>query len=188
QIADRVTALIVAPLEMADRFDEHGCLVPMKWTEAELPLADEQIERVDGPAEQAEAVTRWLASLDGQFRADQIAIGMPDERLVPHIERQLAQCGLAGRWAIGKQLAETAPYRLLKVAADYAARRRFRDLAALVRHADVYELIAGNRGQSFLEALDRFATERFPAQLDPERLAKEEDSADVLAIYSAVEQ
>src|SRR5262245_11545885 len=198
-ISDRVTSLIVATREMVERFDQHGCLVPSKWTEAVLPLKDEQIERVDGPAEQAEAVTRWLGSLNGKYRADQIAISLPDERLVPHIERQLAQCGLSGRWAIGKQLAEAAPYRLLKVAADYAARRRFRDLAAIVRHPDVNEWVmssksgnrkqgTGDRGQSFLEALDRFASERFPSMLDPERLAKEEDAAEVLVVYGAVEK
>ncbi|MBW8884842.1 MAG: PD-(D/E)XK nuclease family protein, partial [Planctomycetia bacterium] len=144
-------------------------------------------------------MTRWLASLGGRYRADEISIGMPDEKLVPNIERQLAQVGLSGRWAIGKQLAETAPYRLLKVAADYAARRRFRDLAAIVRHPDVYAWITsskfkvqgsklGNGGHDFLKALDQFAGERFPAQLDPERLAKEEDAAEVLAVYEAVEK
>ncbi|HMC10000.1 MAG TPA: PD-(D/E)XK nuclease family protein, partial [Pirellulaceae bacterium] len=194
QIADRVTALVIAPREMADRFDEHGCLVPAKWNAAEVPLADEQIERVDGPAEQAEAVTRWLASLGGQYRADQIAIGLPDEKLIPHIERQLAQCGLAGRWAIGQQVAQTGPYRLLKVAADYAARRRFRDLAALVRHPDVYDWLAdrlpsgGKTVTDSLTALDVFASDRFPAQLDPERLAKEPEAADVLAIHAAMQQ
>src|SRR5262249_3759147 len=184
QIAERVTALIVAPREMAERFDEHGCLAPPRWTEAELSLADDQIERADGPAEQAEAVTRWLGLLNGKYRADQIAISLPDERLVPHIERQVAQCVLSGRWAIGEQLAETAPYRLLKVAADYAARRRFRDLAAIVRHPDIYAFITNSEFRiqnselsCFLESLDRFASERFPAMLDPERLAKEEDAA-----------
>jgi ATP-dependent helicase/nuclease subunit B len=204
-IADQVTALVIAPPDLADRFDEHGCLIPTKWAEAELPLTDGQIERVDGPADQAEAVTRWLASLGGKYRADQITIGMADERLVPHVERQIAQCGLSGRWAIGKQLAETGPYRLLQVAADYATRRRFRDLAALVRHADVWEKVqrsevrgqkseASERQQSedFLTVLDEFAQDRLPAQLDPERLAnekeKKENSAFVLDIYAAVEK
>jgi len=196
QIAGRVTALVIAPRELADRFDEHGCLVSGKWIEAQLPLADEQIERVDGPAEQAEAVTRWLASLNGQYRADEISIGLPDERLAPQIERQLAQCGIAGRWAIGQQLGQTGPFRLLKVAADYAARRRFRELAALVRHPDVYEWLVdeggqgtGERGQEgILEALDRYASERFPAHLDEERLAKDPEAAQVLAIFRAVEK
>lgn len=193
--AEQVTALVIAPPDMAERFDEHGCLIPAKWTEAELPLTDEQVVRVDGPAEQTEAITRWLGSLAGQYRADQIVIGMPDEKLVPHVERQLSQCGLKARWAIGKQLAETGPYRLLKVAADYVTRRRFRDLAALVRHPDVWErvqLSSKGRGEDFLTVLDGFAEERLPAHLDAERLTKEKDkeenAARVLGIYSAVEE
>ena len=89
QIADRVTAFVVAPTDWSDRFDEHGCLISAQWTELELPLADEQIERIDGPADQAEAVTRWLASLGGRYSAEEIAIGLPDPKLAPQIERQL---------------------------------------------------------------------------------------------------
>lgn len=195
QIADRVTALVVAPPDIADRFDSHGCLVPARWTRAELPLADEQIERVDGPAEQAETVTRWLASLGGYYRADQIVIGLPDEKLAPQIQRQLAQCGLVGRWAIGRQLAETAPYRLLKAAAGYAARRRYRDLAALVRHPDVYDWLqekAREKGDSehvdLLAALDQYASDHFPAQLEEQRLIKDEHGGVALFIYQEIEQ
>jgi ATP-dependent helicase/nuclease subunit B len=188
QIADRVTALVIATPELAERFDEHGCLLPAKWTTASVPLADEQIERVDGPAEQAEAVTRWLASLGGRYPADQIAIGLPDERLAPQVERQLAQHGLVGRWAIGQKLAETGPFRLLKIAADYAARRRYRELAALVRHPDVCERVAGRVQGGVLTALDEFASTHFPARLDEERLAKEPEAADVLAIYRAMDE
>jgi RecB family exonuclease len=195
QVAERVTALIAAPKKLAARFDEHGCLVPSQWTEFELPLVDEQIERVDGPAEQAEAVTRWLASLGGRYRADEIAIGMPDEKLVPHIERELTQAGITPRWAIRKELAETAPFRLLKIAAEYCTRRRFRDLAAIVRHADVYEWVRGQRSEvrgqnsafDVLEALDRYASESFPAQLDAERLKKDENAAEVAALYQVIE-
>lgn len=194
QIADRVSALIIAPRELSERFDEHGCVVPDQWTAAELPLADEQIERVNGPGDQAEAVTRWLAALDGRYRADQIAVGLPDERLAPQIERQLVQAGVAARYAIGKQLPETGPYRLIKIAADYAARRRFRDLAALVRHPDVFDWLisrlrsAGQLPEDLLTTLDEFASKRFPARLDDERLANDPKATGVLAIAGAMEQ
>ena len=64
QIADRVTSLIFAPPEMADRFDEYGCLKPEAWQDATVELSDDQIEVVDGPADQAAAVVRWMAELD----------------------------------------------------------------------------------------------------------------------------
>jgi RecB family exonuclease len=195
QIADQVTALVFAPPELADRFDEHGCVVPEKWTEAVLPLDDDQVERVDGPADQAAAVTRWLASLAGQYRADEIVIGLPDPNLAPQIERQLAQCGACGRSAVGQKLSQTGPYRLLKCAAEYAVSRRFRDLAALARHPDVYEWLVsqlpatiGGKSAGLLDVLDEFAASRFPARLDRERLEKDDDAADLLAIEEVVEQ
>lgn len=188
QVAANVTALVVAPAALADRFDAYGCLLPEKWADAELPLQDEQIERVQGPAEQAESAAKWLASLDGNYRADEIAIGIPDERLVPQLERQLAQCGLAGRAAVGRQLAETGPFRLLRAAAEYASRRRFRDLAALVRHPDVFDWLTAELGQrDLLGTLDRYAADHFPAALDPKRLDREEH-AELLAIWRAVER
>src|SRR4029434_3087808 len=55
QVAGQVTALVHAPEEWADRFDHYGCLIPAAWKSAEIPVRDEQIERVDGPTDQAEA-------------------------------------------------------------------------------------------------------------------------------------
>ncbi len=194
QIAPRVTALVVAPAELAARFDDYGCLIPSQWTEVELPLADEQIERVDGPADQADAVWRWLAELGGRYRADEIVVGLPDERLAPQIERQLAQAGVAMRQAIGRKLPETGPYRLLRIAADYAARGRFRDLAALVRHPDVFEWLAGRLEKCGLSSagvlleLDRFATDRLPARLDVSRLESDPQSAKILAIHKCCDE
>jgi RecB family exonuclease len=194
QIASRVVALIVAPKELANHFDEHGCLIPKAWMDVKLPLEDKQIERVDGPADQSEAVTSWLASLNGRYRADEITVGLPDARLTPQIERQLAQFGLAGHWAIGRRVVETGPCRLLKVAADYASRRRFTDLAALARHPDVFDWMRQKLERSNktafdpLTALDCFAKDHLPAQLDERRLAKDEKAADVREIFKAAEQ
>ena len=41
QVATRVTAFIVAPESLADRFDAHGCLVPAAWCTASIPLSDQ---------------------------------------------------------------------------------------------------------------------------------------------------
>jgi hypothetical protein len=202
QVADRVTALVFAPPELSDRFDQHGCLIPSAWTTTELPIRDEQVARVDGPADQAAAVSSWLASLGGRYRADEIVVGLPDEKLAPQIERELAQSGVHSRYVGAKRLKETGPYRLLQVAAEYAARGRFRDLAALVRHPDVYAwLLAhlpppimserlgekGQRPHNILTALDKFAAERLPARIDAERLEKDAELAEVRAIYSAID-
>jgi RecB family exonuclease len=193
QVADRVTSLVFAPADFSNRFDQHGCLVPSAWTSAELPLRDEQIERVDGPADQAASASQWLASLGGRYRADEIVVGLPDEKLAPQIRRELSQCDIRSRWAIGRYLKNTGPYCLLEVAADYAARGRFRDLAALVRHPDVYAWLLdqlrkkGDPQPDLITTLDTFAAERFPTRIDVERLERDESLADVRAIYTAVD-
>ncbi|MCI0361101.1 MAG: hypothetical protein L0211_21690, partial [Planctomycetaceae bacterium] len=191
-VADRVTALVFAPPALVDHFDAHGCLVPQKWAQVALPLRDEQVTRVDGPADQAEAVSHWLASLGGKYRADQIAVGVPDQRLAPTLARQLGQSGVASRWVEAKRLAETGPYRLLKVAADYVERERFADLAALVRHPDAFDWVIKHidrpalAGQDPLTVLDKYATACVPAALDAHRLAHEPELAAVDAISRAI--
>ncbi len=176
-VAEQVTSLVFAPAELAERFDNHGCLIPEAWTEAPLPLTDDQIVRAGGPAEQAEAVTDWLAGLGGKYRAEQIVIGVADERLAPHLARQLAQCGVRSRWVEARRLSETPPYRLLQLIAELGRPARFADLASLVRHPDFYDWLErelATAGQTLhndpLSALDHYATERVPAKFDAARL------------------
>jgi peptide/nickel transport system ATP-binding protein len=48
-----ITALVVAPAELRDRFDGHGCLIPEGWASAEIELDWNRVHLVDGPADQA---------------------------------------------------------------------------------------------------------------------------------------
>lgn len=170
QVAERVTAYIIAPESLADRFDTHGCLVPGKWSDVDIGLQDEQLEQVDGPEEQADAVAMWLAKLDGRFGSDEITIGVPDESLVPQLQWQLQQCGVRPRWVEGVRVAETAPYRLLKAAAQFADGRRYDDLAALVRHPDMEDWLESCRASigagSLLAQLDQFYNRYLPSRID----------------------
>lgn len=186
QIADRVTALVAAPPELAARFDAQGCLRPEAWKQACLDLPDEAIELVEGPADQAEAAVHWLARLQGAYRADQIVLALPDHRLAPYLERHLDLAGVRSRDPLRQQVGQTGPWRLLAAAARYASQRRFADLAALVRHPDLQDwLLArlreqGQTGFDLLTALDEFASQRLPAVLPPRGLpapAEEDVSA-----------
>jgi ATP-dependent helicase/nuclease subunit B len=205
QVADRVTALMHAPQEWDDRFDEYGCLVPAVWKNAKLPINDEQVERVDGPVDQADAVSRWMASLGGKYRGDEVVVGVPDESLVPQLQRQLAQCSVATRWVEGKRVAESAPYKLLEAASRFAHRRRFTDLAALARHPDVEEWLQPQlkaaltkqnsrefrkrRASDIQTALDLFYNEQFAARLDPQRVEQIKDEWPAIhALVKAIDQ
>jgi hypothetical protein len=173
QVAQRVTAYIVAPEILADHFDAHGCLVPDTWCQAMVPLRDEQLYQVDGPVEQTDAVSGWLEELQGRFGNDEVAIGVPDESLVPQLQRQLEQSGVRGRWVDGVRLGETGPYRLLAAAVKFAGRRRYDDVAALLRHPDLEDWLQGvtERGSghsgrgSLLAQLDQYYNKHLPSRI-----------------------
>jgi ATP-dependent helicase/nuclease subunit B len=171
QVAARVTAFIVAPDNLAARFDGHGCLVPSTWCDAPIPLEGQHLRQVDGPLEQADGVTGWLAELGGAYCKDEIAIGVPDESLVPQLQRQLEQCDVRARWVEGVRLGETAPYRLLAAAVLFAGRRRYHDLAGLLRHPDVEDWLAkqtpsrAGDAMSLAAQLDRFYNDHLPSRI-----------------------
>lgn len=166
QVASNVTALIFAPEELAFRFDAYGCLDQDAWQSAAIPLNDEQIEVMDGPAAQATEVVRALANLGGCYRADQITIGVPDERLVPSVERQLTQCGIPARYGVGRSTRQSPPYRLLSAVAEYLDGQRFAALASLVRHPPVTDwLSARGLDDDWLTLLDDYYSGHFPATL-----------------------
>ncbi len=147
-VSDHVIALIAAPEELADRFDAHGCLQPSAWADAHVDVPVDRIRVCDGPAEQAEQVVRELAAFDGRYRADEIVIGLADERLGPFLERQLSACGVATRWIEGQRVADSGPCRLLLSVAALLERGRFEDFAALVRHPDIDDWFRRRTGQA----------------------------------------
>jgi RecB family exonuclease len=164
QVADRVTAYVIAPENLADHFDEHGCLMTKAWCDTLVFLRDEQLCQVDGPEEQTDAVSRWLAELDGRFRNDEVVIGVPDESLVPQLQRQLEQCGVQARWVEGIRLADTGPYRLLAAAVRFGNSRRYEDLAALLRHPDLDDWLHSALSEKLSpKAVERQANQSLPA-------------------------
>ena len=173
QLADRVIALVFAPEEWAERFDHYGCLVPAAWENAPIPIATDQVHVVDGPAEQADMAARCLAAYHGRYRPDEITMGLADEKLTPHLQRQLQQCQLASRSAAGVAMAHTPPYRLLAAIVEYLQREAPAEFAALVRHPDVYEWIeAQGLDKGWLEQLDAYFAEHLQPALGEQWLGE----------------
>ena len=167
QVAREVTALVFAPTALADRFDSHGCLDCDKWVDATLAITSDQIRVVEGPADQAREMVRALGDLKGQYRADQVVIGVLDEALVPQLMRQLEEVDIAARWVVGRTVRETAPYRLLEAAGRCTDGNRFRDLAAFARHPDVSQWLSARlQTDKWLIDLDRYYCDHLPPNLD----------------------
>lgn len=166
QVADRVTALVFAPEEWAERFDEHGCLVPSAWADVELPIRSEQVHLADGPAEQADRVARCLVDYAGEYRPDDITIGLADEQITPFVQRQLEQCDVASRSAAGTPMAETSQYLLLAALESYLRSDRYSAFASLVRHPAMHDWIERHEtDDDWLGCLDEYASEGLQASL-----------------------
>jgi len=188
QIADRVTSLVFAPEELADRFDDHGCLNPGAWRGVTVDLSDDQIEIVDGPGDQAAAVVRWMAGLDGRFAADEITVGVPSEDVVPYVEQQLDACGIPARYGVGRPVSRTGPYRFLSVAVDYLESGRFSDFAALVRHPAIHGWLAGRSiCGDWLTEMDAYYSSRLVAVLNERKLAGAKHGSALEKVCHAVE-
>ena len=166
-VAERVTALIAAPRDRAEAFDSQGCLLPSAWTEIAVEITADRLRVCDGPTEQAEQVARELSAMGERFRADEVVIGLADDRLGSFVERQLAERGVATRWIEGTRLADSGPCRLLTALADFLERSRFDDFAALVRHPDLDAALA-RKNPIDLAELDALYQSHLP--LGPETL------------------
>lgn len=166
QVADRVTALVFAPEEWAERFDDHGCLVPDTWQDVEMPIRAEQVHLADGPAEQADRVARCLADFDGKYRPDDITIGLADERITPFVQRQLDECGVASRSAAGMPMAEASPYLLVAAVESCLRNERYSAFASLVRHPAVYAWLERHSiSDDWLDRLGEYAADHLQASL-----------------------
>lgn len=181
QVADSVTALVFAPEEYSDRFDEHGCLIPAAWQNAAIDLDRSQIEVVDGAGDQADALIHAIAGFDAAYSAEEITIGVPDERLVPLIRQRLDECGIPARYGVGTPVSRTGPCRLLKVVAEYLESRRPEAFAAFVRHPAIQHWLAG-RGIAgdWITQLDRYRREHLPTRIDGKWLAQRPDDFGLL--------
>lgn len=188
QVADRVVCLVQAPAELAERFDGFGCLVPAAWEGVELPLAGADVQVVGSPAEQASAVARVLAAEAGRYAVDQITIGVPDDGLVPQLQRTLSDVGLRTRYGVGRPVGQTLPYQLLEAAAAYVAGRRYPALAALVRHADLHAWLSRNGlTGDWLTQLDQYHADHLPATMTA-WLGRDDEGAQLRKAVQAIDQ
>ena len=190
QVAERVTVLVHAPRAWADRFDAEGCLMPDAWATVPIPLDADRVRLVDGPAEVADMAARCLAEWDGQYRADEITIGLADEDIAPYVTRQLRDSGIAARPAVGRATSETAPYRLLAALEAYLRSERYGEFAALVRHPDVSEWIArgGQVAGDWLERLDEYFGHHLQSRLSGNWLGDEAQARPVRQVFERVER
>ncbi len=167
-----VVSFISAPSSLAERFDDLGCLVPEAWAECTVDLPDESIRVVDRPADQVQAALRSIASYEGEFSAEEIAVGLGDESLAAGMERGAERVGLSLHVATGESMAASRPAIVLAAAADWLGERSFRNLAALARVVDIERALAKRpcyaASADWLSFLDAYSSRHLRARLDDE--------------------
>jgi len=189
QVSDHVTTLIFGLPEWEGCFDELGCLKPEAWETRRLPIHDHQIHVAENAAEQAAEVGRIIASFEGKYTASEITIGVPDAEIVGQVVRQLQQCNIEARFDPGRPLSELGPYRLLQGVGDYLDEGRFRDFAALVRHADIQSWLAqGGMEGDWLTEMDRYFIEHLPIKPTDRWLGKKADATNAKKVFQKVQR
>ncbi|MCA9189492.1 MAG: hypothetical protein KDA99_27905, partial [Planctomycetales bacterium] len=185
QVDDRVTALIYAPHELSERFDAHGCIRDDVWNETGIDLSDDAIVVADGPADQARAVMLTLDEFDGKYAAADITLGIPDEAIIPHLQRAAYDLGLRVRWGPGRPIQETAPFQLLARTAAFLESEATAEFAELARHPD-FEVFVCQHGapSGWLSELDRYRAERLPGRLSDSSFEGDSVPAGLVAAWT----
>jgi hypothetical protein len=171
--ATQLTALVQAPADRGDDFDELGCVRPEAWADAHIPLVDERLTFCGGPNDQAAATVARLEQLAKHHAIDDIVIGVPDREVIPRLRRLLAERGVRSRDAVGEPAHRTGPGLLLTAVANYIDSQRYADLAALIRHPDVEVWLRAYQDQgtrqdaefrpaSWLTVLDEYYSNHLP--------------------------
>jgi hypothetical protein len=166
QVADRVTALLFTPAELAERLDAHGRVVTQAWQDSRIDLDAVDVMLVDRPNDQADAVVDALARYHGRFAADDVTLGVPDTTLLPYIQQRLDAHELPCRYGPGGALLHTEPCRLLKAMAEFLEQESFAAFANLARHPaiDRWLTTQGISGAWLME-LDDYYCEHLPARM-----------------------
>ncbi|MCP3918505.1 MAG: hypothetical protein GY711_23410 [bacterium] len=168
-VGGRASALIVAPQELESGFDALGALDVEFWRDRDVPIETEQWQVAEKPVDQADRFMDVVGGWAGRFRAEELTVGLADEQVTPYLERRLTGAGVTARNAAGLAIERTRPFRLLAACARFLERRRYGELAALVRHPDLELRLRQDQGLFSIDpaaALDEYYLEHLPDAVD----------------------
>ena len=173
-----VVAVIPAPNEEQQKFDETGCLRVSEWLETLHSIPESLIRFVDGPADETNALVEQIAALGGAFAPEEITLGIGDEAAAESMGQRLAALGLPSFSPFGRPLSRVRPAALLNVVRDYLNSPGTRTFAALARHPDLEAWLAARNPPAketeadisgaklpLLTSLDVYRAECFAAEL-----------------------
>ena len=159
-------ALVLAPPSRAEAFDKYGCICPDYWCQLKIPLAEPSIHVADRPSGQAAALLRTLESFGSRYAPEDIAVGAPDEEVIPYVEQALERHGIASHRGDGHSVLQSAPAKFLLRLENYLRDGRFASFAELVRDPAVERLLTGaGANENWLGQLDAYRDAHLPYAL-----------------------
>ncbi|HPL30495.1 MAG TPA: PD-(D/E)XK nuclease family protein, partial [Anaerolineae bacterium] len=162
-----IEVLIHAPASLADGFDNWGRPRPDRWRNETIDIGANDLSLASSPVAQGRlAIERIIKS--GLCPPD-VAVGVPDDSVAPHIESGLSERGVASFDPSGEPLRRHQLFQLLDTHRELMTVRSYNTLSAFLRNADVLEHLHSVHGVSataLLGELDRFQNVHLPATID----------------------
>jgi ATP-dependent helicase/nuclease subunit B len=185
QVPDRVTALVMAPCEHQDGFDDAGIIKADYWQDRRVQLRRDQVRFVDRSGDQAGELLALIASAQRSSQAggedlgaDQVTVGLGDERYAQPVRRALGLAGVPSRHAAGTPAPKSRPAVLLRALGRFMEQHRYDALAELLRHPDIQDHLQRADGtgadkssgtrlaiEDWLTLLDTYATKHLQGRL-----------------------
>ena len=172
-LAERLetTVLVQAPEALAEAFDEWGRPRPESWKDRRIDLAggNEAIRIAQDAQGECREVIRVIAESAGRFTASDLAVGVADPALTPHLQRALEAQGLEFSDPADAPL---AAHPVARVAGGFFTSRRdrrFADVAEWLRLPDLLNAVEAETGATphrVLAELDEFRIRHLPVTLD----------------------
>ena len=171
------TALVLAPESHAQGFDEQGCIRPETWAHASLRVPARSIHVADSPSSQGALLLRVLESFGTSYAPEDIAIGTPDEEVIPYLEQALGRHDIASHRGDGHPLLGCGPARFLLRLEQHLRDHRFASFAELLRDPAVEQVVTSAssdtsppRTEDWLGRLDAYRDTHLPYDLPQEWL------------------
>jgi ATP-dependent helicase/nuclease subunit B len=174
----QIDVLVHAPPGMADGFDRWGRPSASWWHEQMVDIAPADLRLASSPAAQGRLAVETLVET-GRNACD-VALGVPDETVVPYLETALAQYGVTSYDPSGALVSRHPVFRLLQGYRDLSTQRSYAALSVMLRNADVLEHLRRAHGigaKALLTELDAFQNEHLPVSMQDVADRLQEDEA-----------
>ena len=172
-IADRISesipveVCVYAPESDRHRFDDWGRPRAEKWLDVRIPIPEEKIYLVGNPNRQAEKVREVLNNASRNLPLTQIALGVPDERLIPHLDRTIKELGIASHYPGGVKAESRELYLFISSFQKFLRHQNYDTFSSLIRHPEMLDCIVRENPEvsavRLLSMMDEFQNAFLPS-------------------------